>query len=55
MPVMFIHPTILRHLFVVKAIISTISLLGVLGWVVSANGGSIGDFKYTTKQTRLSG
>ncbi|KAH4300563.1 hypothetical protein HBI25_179310 [Parastagonospora nodorum] len=55
MPVMFIHPTVLRHLFVVKAIISTISLLGVLGWVVSANGGSIGDFKYTTKQTRLSG
>lgn len=52
---MFIHPTVLRHLFVVKAIVSTISLLGVLGWVVSANGGSIGDFKYTTKQTQLSG
>jgi NCS1 family nucleobase:cation symporter-1 len=55
MPVMFIHPRVLRHLFVVKAVYTTISLLGVLGWVISANGGRIGDFKYTTKQTQLSG
>jgi NCS1 family nucleobase:cation symporter-1 len=55
MPVMFIHPRVLRHLFVVKAVYTTISLLGVLGWVISENGGKIGDFKYTTKQTHLSG
>lgn len=55
MPVMFIHPTVLRHLFVVKAVYTTIALCGVLGWVVHANGGVIGDFKYTTKQTQLSG
>ncbi|KAG9521460.1 allantoin, partial [Aureobasidium melanogenum] len=55
MPVMFIHPRVLRHLFVVKAVYTTISLLGVLGWAISANGGKIGDFKYTTKQTHLSG
>ncbi|THY18057.1 hypothetical protein D6D01_07354 [Aureobasidium pullulans] len=55
MPVMFIHPKVLRHLFVVKAVYTTISLLGVLGWTISANGGKLGDFKYTTKQTRLSG
>jgi NCS1 family nucleobase:cation symporter-1 len=55
MPVMFIHPTVLRHLFVVKAIYTTIALFGVLGWVISANGGSIGEFKYTTKQSQLSG
>jgi NCS1 family nucleobase:cation symporter-1 len=52
---MFIHPRVLRHLFVVKAVYTTISLLGVLGWVISANGGKIGDFKYTTKQTQLLG
>jgi len=55
MPIMLIHPTVLRHLFVVKAIYTTIALFGVLGWVISANGGSIGDFKYTTRQTQLSG
>ncbi|THX37031.1 hypothetical protein D6D10_06192 [Aureobasidium pullulans] len=55
MPVMFIHPKVLRHLFVVKAVYTTISLLGVLGWTISANGGKLGDFKYTTKQTQLSG
>ncbi|KAF2034939.1 hypothetical protein EK21DRAFT_97142 [Setomelanomma holmii] len=53
MPVMFIHPTVLRHLFVVKAVYTTIALFGVLGWVISANGGTIGEFKYTTKQTQL--
>jgi NCS1 family nucleobase:cation symporter-1 len=55
MPIMFIHPTVLRHLFVIKAVYTTIALLGVLGWVISANGGTIGNFKYTTKQTQLSG
>ncbi|KAI5247928.1 hypothetical protein E4T42_05880 [Aureobasidium subglaciale] len=55
MPVMFIHPKVLRHLFVVKAVYTTISLLGVLGWTISANGGKLGDFEYTTKQTQLSG
>ncbi|KAI4947221.1 hypothetical protein J4E86_008846 [Alternaria arbusti] len=55
LPVMFIHPTVLRHLFVVKAIYTTIALFGVLAWVISANGGKIGSFTYTTKQTQLSG
>ncbi|KAI4653010.1 uncharacterized protein J4E78_007839 [Alternaria triticimaculans] len=55
LPVMFIHPTVLRHLFVVKAVYTTIALFGVLAWVVSANGGKIGSFTYTTKQTQLSG
>jgi NCS1 family nucleobase:cation symporter-1 len=52
---MFIHPTVLRHLFVVKAVYTTIALFGVLGWVIIANGGKIGSFTYTTKQTQLSG
>lgn len=52
---MFIHPTVLRHLFVIKAVYTAIALFGVLGWVISANGGAIGDFKYTTKRAQLSG
>ena len=44
-PVMFLHPTTLRHLFVVKAVASTAGLFGVLGWAVHMNGGSLGDFK----------
>lgn len=55
MPIMFIHPKVLRHLFVIKAVYTTIALFGVLGWAISANGGKIGDFSYTTKQARLSG
>ncbi|KAI4956642.1 hypothetical protein J4E91_000855 [Alternaria rosae] len=55
LPVMFIHPTVLRHLFVIKAVYTTIALFGVLAWVISANGGRIGSFTYTTKQTQLSG
>ena len=55
MPIMFIHPKVLRHLFVIKAVYTTVSLFGVLGWAISANGGKIGDFSYTTKQARLSG
>ena len=54
-PVMFLHPTVLRHLFVVKAVYTTIALLGVLGWAVHANGGTIGSFSYTTKTLQLSG
>ena len=45
---MFIHPKVLRHLFVVKAVYTTISLFGVLAWTISANGGKIGEFSYTT-------
>ncbi|KAK6822803.1 hypothetical protein PG987_014348 [Apiospora arundinis] len=53
-PVMFLHPTLLRHLFVVKAVYTTVALFGVLGWAVHANGGSIGSFSYD-KQVKLSG
>ncbi|KAK8108786.1 permease for cytosine/purines- uracil- thiamine- allantoin-domain-containing protein [Apiospora sp. TS-2023a] len=53
-PVMFLHPTMLRHLFVVKAVYTTVALFGVLGWAVHANGGSIGSFSYD-KQVRLEG
>jgi NCS1 family nucleobase:cation symporter-1 len=55
MPIMFIHPKVLRHLFVVKAVYTTVALFGVLGWAIHANGGKIGDFSYTTKQAQLSG
>lgn len=55
MPVMFIHPKVLRHLFVVKAVYTTVSLFGVLAWTISANGGKIGEFSYTTGQKELSG
>ncbi|KAL4907723.1 hypothetical protein BDW74DRAFT_166386 [Aspergillus multicolor] len=44
--VMFLHPTVLRHLFVVKAVYTTVALLGVLGWAVHMNGGSLGDFTF---------
>ncbi|KAK7990958.1 hypothetical protein PG990_015238 [Apiospora arundinis] len=53
-PVMFLHPTLLRHLFVVKAVYTTVALFGVLGWAIHANGGSIGSFSYD-KQVKLSG
>ena len=52
---MWIHPKVLRHLFVVKAVYTTVSLFGVLGWAISANDGKIGDFKYTTGQKELAG
>lgn len=48
---MFIHPKILRHLFVIKAVYTTIALFGVLGWAIKANGGTIGSFNYTTTKT----
>ncbi|GKT59654.1 allantoin transporter [Colletotrichum tofieldiae] len=45
-PVMFIHPTILRHLFVVKSVATTAGLFGVLGWAVHMNGGNLGNFDF---------
>lgn len=45
-PVMFVHPVVLRHLFVIKAVATTAGLFGVLGWAVSMNGGSLGDFSF---------
>lgn len=45
-PVMFIHPTTLRHLFVVKSIATTAGLFGVLGWAVKMNGGNLGNFNF---------
>ncbi|KAL3431355.1 permease for cytosine/purines, uracil, thiamine, allantoin-domain-containing protein [Aspergillus tetrazonus] len=49
--VMFLHPTVLRHLFVIKAVYTTVALLGVLGWAVHMNGGSLGDFAFDTQVT----
>ncbi|KAL4969789.1 nucleobase cation symporter-1 family protein [Aspergillus stella-maris] len=49
--VMFIHPTVLRHLFVVKAVYTTVALLGVLGWAVHMNGGTLGDFSFEGQVT----
>ncbi|RDW56762.1 hypothetical protein BP6252_13985 [Coleophoma cylindrospora] len=54
-PIMFIHPKLLRRLFVVKALFSSAALFGVLGWAIHMNGGSLGSFKYTTSQKSLSG
>ncbi len=54
-PVMFLHPTTLRHLFVVKAVATTAGLFGVLGWAVHMNGGSLGDFKLGSGRTPLAG
>lgn len=45
-PVMFIHPTVLRHLFVVKSVATSAALFGVMGWAVQKNGGSIGGFDF---------
>lgn len=52
--VMFVHPIVLRHLFVVKAVYTTVALLAVLGWAVHMNGGSLGDFSFDN-QVLLSG
>ena len=53
-PVMFLHPTILRHLFVVKAVYTTAALFGAMGWAIAKNGGEIGGFVFQ-KQVVLSG
>ncbi|KAL4945613.1 hypothetical protein BDV06DRAFT_219150 [Aspergillus oleicola] len=49
--VMFLHPTVLRHLFVVKAVYTTVALLAVLGWAVKMNGGTLGDFSFDDQVT----
>ncbi|KAL4919035.1 permease for cytosine/purines, uracil, thiamine, allantoin-domain-containing protein [Aspergillus aurantiobrunneus] len=49
--VMFLHPTALRHLFLVKAVYTTAALLAVLGWAVHMNGGSLGAFSFDTQPT----
>ncbi|KAL2829403.1 permease for cytosine/purines, uracil, thiamine, allantoin-domain-containing protein [Aspergillus cavernicola] len=49
--VMFVHPTVLRHLFVVKSIYTTAALLGVLGWAIHMNGGTLGDFSFDGQTT----
>lgn len=54
-PVMFLHPTLLRHLFVVKAVYTTTALFGLMGWAIQMNGGAIGHFSFTTTGTALSG
>ncbi|KAH6661146.1 putative allantoin permease [Truncatella angustata] len=54
-PVMFLHPTILRHLFVVKAVYTTTALFGLMGWAIHQNGGAIGNFSFTTTAVALSG
>ncbi|KAJ5550224.1 hypothetical protein N7535_001838 [Penicillium sp. DV-2018c] len=46
MGLMFVHPVVLRHIFVVKAFYSTIALIAVLGWAVHQNHGSLGSFHF---------
>jgi nucleobase:cation symporter-1, NCS1 family len=53
-PVMFVHPTLLRHLFVVKAVYTTVALFGMMGWAISRNGGGLGSFTFTG-QVQLEG
>ncbi|KAH8886165.1 hypothetical protein GQ53DRAFT_845013 [Thozetella sp. PMI_491] len=54
MGLMFVHPIVLRHIFVIKAFYSTIALFSILGWAVAQNGGSLGAFQFTGQNT-LSG
>lgn len=54
-PVMFVHPTIIRHLFVVKAVYTTAALFGVLGWAIHMNGGHIGSFSFDGQHKQLRG
>ncbi|KAL4885760.1 permease for cytosine/purines, uracil, thiamine, allantoin-domain-containing protein [Aspergillus karnatakaensis] len=46
MALMFVHPVMLRHIFIVKAFYCTIALFVVLGWAIHQNGGSIGNFNF---------
>lgn len=46
MALMFVHPIVLRHIFVIKAFYSTIALVAVLGWAVQQNHGSLGSFHF---------
>lgn len=45
-PFMFVHPVIIRHLFVVKSVVTTAAFLGVFGWAVNTNGGGLGKFDF---------
>ncbi|EPE10503.1 allantoin transport [Ophiostoma piceae UAMH 11346] len=49
LPFVFVHPTVIRHLFVVKSVVSTAAFLGVFGWAIHANGGSLGHFSFGSK------
>ncbi|CAL5871875.1 uncharacterized protein PFLUO_LOCUS6129 [Penicillium psychrofluorescens] len=46
MGLMFVHPIVLRHIFVVKAFYSTVALFAVLGWAIHQNHGSLGNFHF---------
>lgn len=46
MALMFVHPIVLRHIFVIKAFYCTIALFVVLGWAIHQNGGSLGSFHF---------
>lgn len=48
-PFMFVHPVVIRNLFVVKSVVTTAGFLGVFGWAVSTNGGSLGNFNFGTQ------
>ncbi|KAJ0335470.1 hypothetical protein COL922a_009206 [Colletotrichum nupharicola] len=48
-PVMFVRPTILRHLFVVKSVATTAGLFVMMGWAIHMNGGTLGDFDFGGK------
>ncbi|KAL3455511.1 permease for cytosine/purines, uracil, thiamine, allantoin-domain-containing protein [Aspergillus heterothallicus] len=54
MALMFVHPVMLRHIFIVKAFYCTTALFVVLGWAIHQNGGSIGNFDFDG-QVHLSG
>lgn len=47
-PFMFVHPVVIRHLFVAKSVVTTAGFLGVFGWAVGSNGGSLGNFNFGT-------
>lgn len=55
LPFCFVHPTVIRHLFVAKSVLSTAAFLGVFGWAVHANGGSHGNFQLSKTVTPLEG
>ncbi|KAL4894278.1 permease for cytosine/purines, uracil, thiamine, allantoin-domain-containing protein [Aspergillus ambiguus] len=46
MALMFVHPTVLRHIFVIKAFYCTAALFVVLGWAIHQNNGSLGSFHF---------
>lgn len=46
MALMFVHPIVLRHIFVIKAFYCTTALFVVLGWAIHQNNGSLGSFHF---------